>query len=289
MVTLRPSPSPTFSPTPNFVFPLCDAEKLTNPTQAVVIKSLMHLIENVTTIGFQDLVFKPNSSITDIFLTFVRVVTNITAPPNTTPSPIVCPTAKTYLPTPSLPSLVKLNISIISGSFGYKQVAVTSSNSVAFGDRMLSLQNEDCTVTSYKSTLALNLIFLVTNVGNGDLFINESSLVTAKCSLKKAYPQMYKIYVANITKTRSEKCIEDTVTPRHYVCENQTIGMGLSPGNYFVSEQWVDVSNAGLIAGRTYDVYVEVFPFNALLKAVSEPMKILFSVSRKRYLRKGRK
>ena len=178
-------------------------------------------------------------------------------------------TSLTSSPTTSPPCLPDLNISIISINFLLKQVPI---------------ENKDCSIAGFKTVPAIDLIFLVSNIGCKNFFADANSL-SSHCG-KTGYPSMYKISIANITKTRSESCIEDTVAPIDFRCENKTLGMGLSAGNHYTTQTWVDLSGVALVDHHNYTVIVEILPLNPFLRKTSLPVVARYELSRRRYLRK---
>jgi hypothetical protein len=132
----------------------------------------------------------------------------------------------------------------------------------------------------------LNLIIKVENIGDGDFVVSPSDLAFERCNKNiKSYPTFYSIKISNTVKTRSEKCVADTLNPS-YLCSSETT-QGISSLNYLVSHQYVDVSNSGLVPGQQYTVEVTVLPRNILLSAVSSSFTITYTSgdTRRRNLR----
>jgi hypothetical protein len=144
-----------------------------------------------------------------------------------------------------------------------------------------------CSVVAFQDVAALQLIVKVTNIGTLPLVIDATQLKEERCTATLSYPTFFKIHVSDSTKTRSEKCIGDTIAPQDYTCSSSS-SMGLSPGNYFVSTLWMDVSQTTLVSGTAYPVVVDVLPKNTLLTSSSTPVSIIYSTSRRRNLRERR-
>jgi len=169
----------------------------------------------------------------------------------------------------SVSPATELSVSILSATFETKTVPIRESKT-------------SCLITGYNDIRVLSVILKVTNVGSLPLLVNPNDLKQETCSNNvNVFPTFYQIDIGNTTKTRSEKCVSDSVAPISFTCNN----MGISPGNYFISTQWVDVSQSDLVAGHQYTVYVSALPRNPMLKAVSEPFTIIYSNTRRRNLR----
>ena len=164
----------------------------------------------------------------------------------------------------------KLDVKILSATFEYKSIP--------------TYKNEtSCIVASQSSVVVLSVIVKVTNVGELNYEVDPSHLRKEHCSDIESYPSFYSISVGGLVKTSSEKCVSDSNIPVSYTCSNQ----GISKGNYFVSSQWIDLSQSVLTPGAGYDVTVSIlyYPHKFLATAISDPFKVTFTTSRKRTLR----
>ena len=159
-----------------------------------------------------------------------------------------------------------MTVAILAGSFANKNGIPTRKNSTS------------CEVIGVHSARVLNLIIKVENIGTGDFVVSPTTdLTTERCNKNvKSYPTFYSIKIANTVKTRSEKCVADTLNPK-YVCSSDTT-QGISSQNYLVSHQYVDVSNSGLVPGQQYTVEVTVLPRNKFLSAVSSSFTSAVSI-----------
>eukprot|EP01036_Dinobryon_divergens_P022887 gene22887-31189_t len=138
-----------------------------------------------------------------------------------------------------------------------------------------------CTIINYNDVVVLSVVLKVTNVGPVAYQVNPADLKKERCSAVVSYAAFYLLSVAGIVKSRSEKCIRDSIDPVIFTCSSE----GISSGNYFVSTQWMDVSAANLITGTAYPVTVTILPQNKLLTVTSSPFQVTYTSSRRRALR----
>eukprot|EP01035_Chromulina_nebulosa_P034400 gene34400-46148_t len=160
-----------------------------------------------------------------------------------------CPTAEpSFSPLILRPSQAPSFSLIFSGA----RLVVTVLD-YSFYSKQVSLRSSACAVTSIEDSFVLNLILRIENIGTLDFILNNQvDLTEDKCSKALVFKSFYKFYFANITKTRSENCIADVVSPIRYNClaKNQ----GISVNNFFISQQWMDVSAAQLVKGQSYNL-----------------------------------
>lgn len=171
-----------------------------------------------------------------------------------------------------------LQVTILAASFGIKKNVPIRANGTT------------CHVTGYHDALVLNLLIKVDNLGTADYIVSSREFAPEKCNKDvRAYPTFYSIKLNSpvvTVKTRSEKCIADTITPK-YNCKDEK-SQGISVRNFLVSNQYVDVDDSGLVDGQSYTVEVTVLPKNALLSAVSAQFTVTYTAgggTRKRNLR----
>lgn len=162
----------------------------------------------------------------------------------------------------------ELAVNILSATFEHKIVPVYKNAST-------------CTIINYNDVVVLSVVLKVTNVGPVAYQVNPADLKKERCGEVVSYAAFYSLSVAGIVKSRSEKCISDSIDPVIYTCSSE----GISSGNYFVSTQWMDVSAATLITGTTYPVTVTILPNNKLLTVTSSPFQVTYTSSRRRALR----
>ena len=145
-----------------------------------------------------------------------------------------------------------------------------------------------CQATSIVDSYVLNLILQIENVGHANFVISNSvDLTEDTCTKSLVFKSFFKFQLANITKTRSEQCVEDSIEPVNFTCKAGR--QGLSPGNLFLSQQWIDVSSAKLKEGQTYPLDVSILPHNPHLVYSIIGFNVTYStVRRKRNLRSNK-
>ena len=172
-----------------------------------------------------------------------------------------------HLSTAHWESPTKLEVRILSATFEHKSIPV--------------YKNENSCLSSQSEVVGLNMVVKVTNLGASNYQVDQTDLKKEPCSDILSYPSFYTISIAGMVLTSSEKCVSDSIDPVTYTCNNP----GISPGNYFVSSQWIDLSKIALTSGAGYDITVSILNQNKLFTTVSDPFKVTFTTSRKRTLR----
>jgi len=116
----------------------------------------------------------------------------------------------------------------------------------------------------------------VSNVGNANYEIPKHELELMDCGETNSFMNMYSFDFPGGPYYKYERCLSDTIAPKHFNCTN----MGISAGNYHISTLWIEINDTVATSMTTAteplvkNLTAIFLPLDFDLKAISSPSHI---------------